>query len=117
MAGDGAELTTTSYALLSLLAVQPFTTYELARQMERSLRDVWPRAESVIYEEPKRLAARGYATATVQRAGGRRSTRYSITAKGRRALRGWLDQPGRGPCSNSRACSRSRSPTMATSTR
>jgi PadR family transcriptional regulator, regulatory protein AphA len=91
------ELTTTSYALLSLLAVQPFTTYQLAKQMERSLRDMWPRAESVVYDEPKRLAAEGYATATVEHVGRRASTTYAITAKGRRALKRWLVAPGSGP--------------------
>jgi DNA-binding PadR family transcriptional regulator len=91
------ELTTTSYALLSLLAVQPFTTYQLAKQMERSLRDMWPRAESVVYDEPKRLAADGYAKATVEHVGRRPSTTYAITAKGRRALERWLVEPGAGP--------------------
>jgi PadR family transcriptional regulator AphA len=91
------ELTTTSYALLALLAVQPFTTYQLAQQMQRSLRDMWPRAESVVYEEPKRLVAGGFAKATVDRVGRRSSTTYTITAKGRRALRSWLGRPGGGP--------------------
>jgi DNA-binding PadR family transcriptional regulator len=91
------ELTTTSYALLSLLAVQPFTTYQLAKQMERSMRDMWPRAESVVYDEPKRLAADGYAKATVEHVGRRASTTYAITPKGRRALERWLAEPGSGP--------------------
>jgi DNA-binding PadR family transcriptional regulator len=91
------ELTTTSYAILSLLAVQPFTTYQLAKQMERSMRDMWPRAESVVYDEPKRLAADGYARATVEHVGRRASTTYAITAKGRRALQRWLAEPGSGP--------------------
>jgi DNA-binding PadR family transcriptional regulator len=91
------ELTTTSYALLSLLAVRPFTTYQLAKQMERSMRDMWPRAESVVYDEPKRLAADGYATATVEHVGRRARTTYAITAKGRRALAAWLHEPGAGP--------------------
>ena len=30
-------LTTTSYAILGLLAVRPFTTYEIAKQMDRAL--------------------------------------------------------------------------------
>jgi DNA-binding PadR family transcriptional regulator len=91
------DLTTTSYAVLALLAVQPFTTYQLAKQMERSLRDIWPRAESVIYEEPKRLVEHGHARATVDHVGRRASTTYSITAKGRRALKNWLAEPGDGP--------------------
>lgn len=91
------ELTTTSYAVLSLLAVQPFTTYQLAKQMDRTLRDMWPRAESVIYEEPKRLVAGGYARSAVHHVGRRAGTTYTITAKGRRALRRWLGEPGAGP--------------------
>jgi DNA-binding PadR family transcriptional regulator len=92
-----SDPTTTSYAVLALLAVQPMTTYELAKQMERSLRDVWPRAESVIYEEPKKLVAGGFATATVEHTGRRRSTRYAITEAGRRKLREWLSVAGSPP--------------------
>jgi PadR family transcriptional regulator AphA len=91
------NLTTTSYAVLSLLAVQPMTTYQLAKQMERSLRDVWPRAESVIYEEPKKLVACGFATAAVEHTGRRRSTTYAVTEAGSRALRDWLSVPGAPP--------------------
>lgn len=92
-----AKLSTTSYAVLALLAVKPWTTYELAKQMERSLRDVWPRTESVIYEEPKKLVAHALATATKEYTGRRASTVYAITDEGRDALRHWLDQPGAGP--------------------
>ena len=92
-----ADLTTTSYAILGLLAIQPWTTYELAQQMERSLKSYWPRAQSRIYEEPKRLAALGLAKATPGQVGRRSRTVYSITASGRKALRAWLAEPGDGP--------------------
>jgi PadR family transcriptional regulator, regulatory protein AphA len=91
------ELTTTSYAILGLLGIRPFTTYELAQQMERSLKRFWPRAQSRIYEEPKRLARLGLAKATEDRVGRRPRTTYAITAKGRRALQRWLAEPGSGP--------------------
>jgi DNA-binding PadR family transcriptional regulator len=91
------ELTTTSYAILGLLAVKPWSTYELARQMERSFRHFWPRAESRIYEEPKRLAHLGLARAKREAVGQRPRTVYSITARGRRALAAWLDEPGGRP--------------------
>ena len=90
-------LTTTSYAVLALLVVEPMTTYQLAKQMERSLRDIWPRAESVIYEEPKKLVTAGLATATVAHTGRRRSTTYAATAAGRLALQEWLAIPGAPP--------------------
>src|SRR6266540_2152612 len=56
-------LTTTSYAVLAQLAVHPWSTYELARQRVRYFRYVWPRAESAIYREVKRLAAMRLVTA------------------------------------------------------
>jgi DNA-binding PadR family transcriptional regulator len=92
-----AGLTTTSYAILGLLAVKPWTTYELASQMRRALGWFWPRAESKLYEEPKKLVAHGLARATDDSVGRRRRTRYTITAKGRRALAAWLQVPGDGP--------------------
>ena len=91
------QLTTTSYAVLSLLALRPWTTYELAKQMKRSLGWIWPRAESRLYEEPKKLVAAGLATSRSEPTGRRRSTVYSITPEGRQALSGWLAEPGAGP--------------------
>jgi DNA-binding PadR family transcriptional regulator len=90
-------LTTTSYAVLGLLAVKPWTTHELVQQVDRSLRRIWPRATSKLYEEPKKLVAHGYARASDDSVGRRRRTRYTITAAGRRALAAWLSQPGDGP--------------------
>ena len=90
-------LTTTSYAVLALLALQPWTTYQLARQMERSLGWIWPRAVSRLYEEPKKLVVAGLATSQPGATGRRRSTVYTITPAGRRALAEWLGEPGAGP--------------------
>ena len=90
-------MTTTSYAILGLLAVKTWTTHELVQQVDRSMRRLWPRAQSKLYEEPKKLVAHGFARATDDPVGRRRRTRYAITAKGRRALAAWLQQPGDGP--------------------
>ena len=49
--GMPADLTPTSYAILGLLAIKPWTTYELAQQMGRALSQFWPCAESKLYEE------------------------------------------------------------------
>jgi PadR family transcriptional regulator AphA len=95
--GDGDELTTTSYAILGMLAIRPWTTYELATQMDRSLGRLWPRARSHLFNEPKRLAALGLASASLESHGRRPRTVYAITARGRRALRAWLATPGAGP--------------------
>ena len=91
------ELTTTSYAILGLLAIQPWTTYELAKQMEVSLHNFWPRAERKLYEEPKKLVEHGLAAMTREMVGRRGRTVYRITPAGRRALRKWLDAPGAMP--------------------
>jgi PadR family transcriptional regulator, regulatory protein AphA len=90
-------LTTTSYAVLGLLAIQSWSTYELTRQMDRSLGRVWPRAVSKLYEEPKKLVVHGLARASKEPVGRRSRTVYSITPKGRRALAAWLQHPGDGP--------------------
>jgi DNA-binding PadR family transcriptional regulator len=87
------ELTTTSYAILGLLAIRPWSTYELAQQMRRNLHYFWPRAESNLYAEPKRLVEGGFAAALSQPVGQRRRTVYSITPSGRTALARWIAQP------------------------
>ena len=92
-----AELTSTSYALLGLLAIKPWTTYELAQQMDRTLSRFWPRAKSKLYEEPKKLVARGLARSSTEVVGKRSRTIYTITPKGRRALSAWVAEPAEGP--------------------
>ena len=90
-------LSTTSYAVLGLLAVRPSSTYELTRQMHRTVGRFWPRAESKLYEEPKKLVAQGLAEATAETVGRRPRTVYSITPAGRAALAEWLGRPAAGP--------------------
>ena len=89
MATNG-QLTPTSHAILGLLAIKPWTTYELAKQMDRTVNRFWPRARSKLYEEPKKLVAMGLAEATSGTTGRRPRTVYSITPEGRRALAAWL---------------------------
>lgn len=91
------DTNTTLLSILGLLAVRPFTTYELEKQFDRTLRRMWPRVRSKVYEGPKRLVQLGYAKATPGKTGKRRHTTYSITAKGRRALAAWLAEPGAPP--------------------
>src|SRR5215467_6506332 len=90
-------LTTTSYAVLGLLAVKPWSSYELTQQMDRSLGRVWPRAVSKLYEEPKKLASHGLADSVPEQNGQRTRALYTITEKGREALAEWLQHPGDGP--------------------
>ena len=89
-------LTPTSYAILGLLAIKPWTTYELATQIERTVRRFWPRTRSKLYEEPKKLVAAGLAEAAKGAQGRRPRTVYTITPAGRHALAA-LARPARVP--------------------
>jgi DNA-binding PadR family transcriptional regulator len=91
-----SDLTPTSFAMLSLLSIRPWSAYDLTRYMTRStLRAIWPRAESRIYAEVRRLEAHGAATSKVERTGGRKRSVYSITDAGREALNAWLHEPSK----------------------
>src|SRR5256714_5669309 len=91
------KLTPTSYAILGLLALRPWSAYELTKQVRRSLHFCWPRAETRLYQEPKNLLAHGLVKATTTVNGRRSRTEYAITAKGRKALRAWLGEPSAPP--------------------
>lgn len=81
--------TTSSYAVLALLDLKPWTGYELTNQAQRSLRYAWPKSERLLYSEPKKLVELGYATTHKEEAGSRSRNVYEITAEGRDALNEW----------------------------
>lgn len=88
-----ATTTTTRFAILGQLALRDWSAYELTRSMRRTLHWFWPRAESVIYAEAKKLVADGLATRRKEPSGeqsGRRRSVYAITDEGRSALARWL---------------------------
>jgi PadR family transcriptional regulator AphA len=82
--------TATSFAVLGLLGLQPWTAYDLVAQARRSLHYFWPRSEAHLYAELKRLVERGHAHAEVVEGRRRQATRYTITPQGRAALEEWL---------------------------
>lgn len=89
------RLTTTSFCLLGLLDLRPFSAYDLTKYMQRSaLASLWPRTEAATYREAKRLADAGLASVTTETEGKRPRSVYRITPAGRRALRMWLTEPG-----------------------
>jgi len=92
-ASPAAALTPTSYAVLGLLAIREWTTYELANQTQRSYGYFWARARRRIYDEPRRLAAAGYATVRKETVGRRPRQCWRITPAGRQALGRWLEEP------------------------
>ena len=90
---SGRRLTTTSFMVLAQLALRPWSTYELVQQRVRYFRYVWPRAESAIYREVKRLAADGLIEGRREHTGKRARTIYSIAPQGLETLQEWLDTP------------------------
>lgn len=85
-----SRLTTSSYAVLSLLAIRPWSGYELTQQATRSLRFAWPKSERLLYSEPKKLVEHGMATGHQESVGERSRTVYTITDEGRSALKAWM---------------------------
>ncbi|MFZ1155998.1 MAG: PadR family transcriptional regulator [Solirubrobacteraceae bacterium] len=91
------RLTTTSYAVLSLLdLVGEGTPYELKQMLEHSIENFWPVPHTTFYDEPARLARGGYLSQS-QEQGGRKRKLYALTDTGREALRAWADTPGAPP--------------------
>ena len=85
-----SRLTTSSYAVLCLLAIRPWSGYELTQQATRSLRFAWPKSERLLYAEPKKLLEHGMVTAHHESVGERSRTVYTITDEGRAALTAWM---------------------------
>jgi PadR family transcriptional regulator, regulatory protein AphA len=88
-----SRLSTTGLGILGLLALRPFSAYELAQQIHRGLRYMQPASERNLYAEPKRLAAAGLVRMRREPVGRRRRTIYEITPAGRDALRRQLATP------------------------
>lgn len=92
-------LSTTSYALLSLLVIDGgsddgLTGYELKQRADRTLRFYWVSpAMSQIYTELDRLSAHSYVIAREDSSGRRTTKHFVITSAGRQALRTWLLEP------------------------
>jgi DNA-binding PadR family transcriptional regulator len=86
-----------TYGLLGMLAVRSWTGYELTRQVQRSLRFIWPTSEGHLYREQKRLVTLGWAVVERERTGRRARNRYTITPAGREALASWLATPPEEP--------------------
>lgn len=92
-----SDLSTTSYALLGLLAfdeetsTKGLTGYELKQRADNTLKFYWVSpAMSQIYTELGRLHRHGHVD-TEHQASGRRTTRhYRITESGREFLSAWL---------------------------
>lgn len=95
--GKMRRTATTANAILGLLALRAeWSTWELTREMRRNLRFFWPRAESRVYDELRRLHEAGAVEARHEHTGRRQRTIWAITENGRERLAHWLATPPRG---------------------
>jgi DNA-binding PadR family transcriptional regulator len=88
-----SELTTFSHVVLVLVGENGAGAHDLRRMAERGGRLYWAAAPSQYYAEPKRLARLGFLEAHVEPGRTNPRTRYTLTDRGRAALREWLATP------------------------
>lgn len=83
--------------MLALIGDGGAAPHDLVDMFRRGGRLFYAAAPSQLYAEPKRLAERGYVVA--RKAPGRTGERtiYTLTDRGREALRAWLAEPARFP--------------------
>jgi PadR family transcriptional regulator AphA len=87
------RLTPTSFIVLGLLDMSgEATPYELKQAVALTLGNFWSVQHAQLYSEPERLADAGYLRERREE-GGRRRRRYSLTAKGTKALEEWRQTP------------------------
>jgi DNA-binding PadR family transcriptional regulator len=87
------SLTPFSHVILVLVGEHGAGAHDLRRMAERGGRLYWAAAPSQFYAEPKRLARLGYLDAHDEPGKTNRRVRYTLTDRGRRALRDWLATP------------------------
>jgi DNA-binding PadR family transcriptional regulator len=91
---SSARLSPFSFAILVLVGRGGAGPHDLRRMAERG-RVYWDAAPSQWYAEPKRLAEHGYLEAHKAPGRTRERTHYTLTERGRDALREWLATPVR----------------------
>lgn len=91
---DGSAVPTLAYALLSLLAREPLTGYEMTKLLRDPIGLFWQARHSQIYPVLSRLERLGWATAELSAGPGPRPTkRYRVSQDGLAALRDWVGSP------------------------
>jgi len=84
------KVKTLSYAVLGQLAFRPWAAYELIKEMKRNFHYFFPKAESGLYAELKKLEIEGLVKAEKNTKGKKERTVYSITTDGKKELMEWL---------------------------
>ncbi len=92
-----AHLTSTSYLVLGLIQREgPSTPYELKRHVAATIGHFWSFPHALLYKEPGRLVELGLLTEE-REAERRRRRLFTITDRGRAAIREWLATPAQKP--------------------
>jgi DNA-binding PadR family transcriptional regulator len=91
------SLTTFSYVVLVLVGEHGAGPHDIKRMVDRGGRLYWAAAPSQYYAEPKRLAKLGYLDARTEPGRTKPRTHYTLTERGREALRAWLRTPASFP--------------------
>jgi len=86
----------TPFAILGLLQSEPRSGYDIRRETAEGLGHFWSESYGQIYPALRSLTAKGHVRRRTERGTGRRARIvYSITSKGRLALRRWTLLPSR----------------------
>ncbi|MEM8608433.1 MAG: PadR family transcriptional regulator [Myxococcota bacterium] len=88
-----AKRSRTAYAILGFLTSGPRSGYDLKHEIEGSTGNFWQESYGQIYPILKKLTEEQLVKKSTASSGGRKRFEYTITAKGRRALAGWLEEP------------------------
>jgi PadR family transcriptional regulator AphA len=92
-----AHLSSTSYLVLGLIEREgPSTPYELKHHVAATIGHFWSFPHALLYKEPPRLVELGLLTEE-RETGGRRRRLFTITGRGRAAIREWLATPSQEP--------------------
>ena len=85
-----ARTSTTRYAIMALLTVQPMSGYDVRRALE-SIGGFWHESDGQIYPNLKKLVAEGLADKTVERQDGKPDRHvHTLTSAGQDVLNEWL---------------------------
>jgi DNA-binding PadR family transcriptional regulator len=89
---DG-DLTSVSYVTLALIGDGGASPHDLVDMFRRGGQIYYAVADSRLYAEPKRLEKLGYVSSEKRPGKTRERTFYTLTGKGRDALRRWIVEP------------------------
>jgi DNA-binding PadR family transcriptional regulator len=92
-AAIAGDLTNVSYLTLALIGDGGASPHDLVDMHRRGARIYYAVAASRLYAEPKHLEGLGYVTSEKRPGKTRERTFYTLTAKGRAALRRWALEP------------------------